>query len=131
MSFSPIDAPSSPIFKDLKILKLNDLITTNNIIFVHKTLNKTSPSHLQNFFQPYVPAHDHATRNNAYSEYSIPPGSVSLDNIEFGSLKYKCDQDWNEILKNISRTVAHTDRLVDVSIASLKRISKAHFIGAY
>ena len=131
MSFSPIDAPSSPIFKDLKILKLNDLITTNNIIFVHKTLNKMSPSHLQNFFKPYVPAHDHATRNNASSDYSIPPGSVSLDGIEVGSLKYKCAQDWNEMLKNISRTADHTNKLLDVSIASLKHISKAHFIGAY
>jgi len=131
MSFSPRDAPSGPIFKDLQILQLNDLITTNNIIFVHKSLNKMSPSHLQNFFEPHVPDHSHDTRNNPSSQYSIPPGSVSLVNIETDSLKYKCALDWNEILKTLSRTVAHTHRFIDVSIASLKRISKAHFIGAY
>ena len=37
MSFSPNDAPTNPIFKDLQILQLNDLITTNNVIFVYKT----------------------------------------------------------------------------------------------
>ena len=47
MSFSQKDAPSSPIFKDLQILKLNDLITRNNVNFVHKTnchlpISKTS-----------------------------------------------------------------------------------------
>ena len=85
MSFSPKDAPSSPIFKDLKILQLNDLITTNNIIFVHKTLNKMSPSHFGNFFKPHISNHDHDTRNNPSSDYSIPPGSVSLENIEIDS----------------------------------------------
>ena len=138
MSFSPKDAPSSPIFKNLNILKLEDLITTNNIIFVHKTLNKMTPSHFGNYFEPHVPNHNHGTRNNPSSEYSIPPGSVSLDNILIGSIKYKCAQDWNDILKKISRTVIpgrqtddHTRRLLDFSILSLKRISKAHFIDAY
>ena len=131
MSFSPVDAPSSPIFKDLNILKLNDLITTNNIIFVHKTLNGMSPSYFSNFLEPYIPNHDHATRNDPSSGYSIPPGSVSLNNIEPNSLKYKCAQDWNEMLKSLSRSVGHTHRLLDVSVLSLKRISKAHLTGAY
>ena len=131
MSFSQRDAPSSPIFKDLQILQLNDLITTNNIIFVHKTLNKMSPSHFDHFFDPHIPDHDHDTRNNPASEYSIPSGSVSLVNIRIDSLKYKCAQDWNEMLKLLHSNVGHTQSLIDVSIPNLKRISKAHFIGAY
>ena len=131
LSFSASDSPSSPIFKELQILKLEDLITTNNLMFVHKTLNKTAPSHFHNFFELHVPSHDHATRNDPLSGYSIPPGSVSLNGIPLRSLKYKCAQDWNNMLKTLSRTVGHTDRFVDVSIPSLKRISKAHFIEAY
>ena len=131
MTFSPRDAPSSPIFKDLKILKLNDLITTNNIIFVHKTINKMSPSHFGNYFEPHIPNHDHDTRNNPSSEYSLPPGSVSIDNIEINSLIYKCAQDWNEMLKLLHRTTGLTQSLIDVSIPNLKSISKAHFIDTY
>jgi len=135
MSFSPKDAPSKPIFKNLNIITLEDLITTNNIIFVHKTLNKMSPSHFGNYFEPYVPSHDHDTRNNPSSEFSMPPGSVSLDNIHINSIKYKCAQDWNDMLKTLSRTNIsdrhHTQGLLDFSIPKLKRISKAHFIDAY
>ena len=113
MSFSPIHAPSSPLFKDFNILKLEDLITTNNIIFVHKTLNKMSPSHFNNFFEPHIPSHDHDTRNDPSSGYSIPPGSVSLENIQTDSLKYKRAQDWNEMLKILSRADSHTQRLIN------------------
>jgi len=131
MSFAPIDAPSSPLFKNLNILKLNDLITTNNIMFVHKTLNNLSPSHFNNFFNPYIPGHDYNTRNDPSSGFSIPPGSVSLANIQTNSLKFKCGHDWNEMVKILYRSTSHTQRLLDVSIFSLKRISKAHLIGAY
>ena len=131
MSFSHRDAPSNPIFKDLSILQLNDLITTNNIIFVHKTLNNMSPSHFSNFFELHTPIHDHDTRNDPTSQYTIPPGSVSLENIQTDSLKHKCAQNWNEFIKKLSRATDDTHRFIDVSIPSLKRISKAHFISAY
>ncbi len=90
-----------------------------------------SPSHFGNFFEPHIPNHDHDTRNNPSSEHSIPPGSVSLDKIPKDSIKYKCANDWNDILKALFRTVGHTQRFIDVSISNLKRITKAHFTGAY
>ena len=131
MSFSHKYAATNPIFKDLQILQLNDLITTNNIIFVHKTLTKLSPSHFNNFYELHTPSHSYNTVNNPSSQYSIPAGSISLSDIELDTFKYRCAQDSNEIIKTISRTTNHTQRLLDVSINSLKYITKAHFIGAY
>ena len=131
MSFSPTDAPSSPIFKDLNILQLNDLIKTNNIIFVHKTLNDLSPSHFKNFYELHTPNHNYNTINNPNSAYSIPAGSVSLTNIKINTFKYKCAQDWNEALKIISRSTNNTNRLNDVSAVKLKSIIKAHVVSTY
>ena len=131
MSFSHRYAPSSPIFKDLQILQLEDLITSNNIIFVHKSLNNLSPSYFKNFYELHIPNHDYDTVNNPNSRYSIPAGSVSLDDIETGSMKHRCAQDWNEILKSIARSTHHTQRLLDVNIVNLKSIIKSHFIGNY
>ena len=131
MSFSHRNAPTNPIFKDLQILQLEDLITSNNVIFVHKTLNNLSPSHFKNFYEFHSPNHNYNTVNNPNSRYSIPAGSVSLSNIVIGSLKHRCAQDWNAILKNISRTTHHTQRLLDIKILTLKSIIKAHFIGNY
>ena len=131
MAFSQRDAPVNPIFKDLQILKLEDLITSNNVIFVHKTLNNLSPSHFKNFYELHILNHNYNTVNNPNSRYSIPAGSVSLDNMEIESLKYRCAQNWNDIIKDISRTTHQTGRLMDVSIISLKNIIKAHFVGNY
>ncbi len=108
-----------------------DIFFTKLIIILQDVILHIHSSHLQNFFEPHIPDHDHDTRNNPSSEYSIPPGSVSLNNIETDSLKYKCAQDWNEMLKTLSRANDRTHRFIDISIASLKYISKAHFIGAY
>ena len=132
MSFSDNDAPTNPIFKELKILQLKDIITTNNIIFAHKTINGLSPSYFKNFYTIHNPTHNYNTVNNPNSRYSIPPGSVSLSNIEPNTLKYRCAQDWNDILKKISTSSTNqTLRLLNVSVPKLKSIAKAHFIGAY
>ena len=104
---------------------MNDIITTNNVIFVHKTLNNLLPSHFKNFYELHTPNHSYNTVNNPNSTYSIPAGSVSLANIEKDTFKHRCAQDWNETLKTLSRTTGHTQRLINVSI------TKAHFIGAY
>ena len=73
-----------------------------------------------------IPRNDPSPEHIAYH-----PGSVSLIHIEIDSLKYKCAQDWNEMMKLLHNTVAHTESLIDVSIPNLKIISKAHFIDAY
>ena len=131
MSFSDKHAPTNPIFKDLEILQLNDLISLNNIICVHKTLNNSSPSHFKHFYKLHNPNHNYNTVNNPNSHYSIPAGSVSLSNMDTGTLKHKCAQEWNEILKKLSCTSSHTQKLLDISSLKLKSIIKAHFIGAY
>ena len=58
MSFADKNAHSDPLFKELKIVKLNDLIKTQNTIFVHKTLNNNSPKHFKNHFLKTKPNHN-------------------------------------------------------------------------
>ena len=43
-------SPSSPIFSDLKILKLNDLFHLKLLLFVYESVNRISPSVFHNFF---------------------------------------------------------------------------------
>ena len=114
MSFSHKYASTNPIFKNLNILQLEDLITTNNIIFVHKILNNISPSHFNHFYELHTPSHSYNTVNNPNSQYSIPAGSVTLSNIETETFKYRCAHDWNDILKTIVRTTNNTQRLLSL-----------------
>ena len=51
MTFNNFRSPSSPLFFDLKILKIFDLVKCLNIQFVFKFLNHRLPSDLLDFFQ--------------------------------------------------------------------------------
>ena len=50
IKFEPFTAPSAPIFQSLKILKLEDTLHLNILIFVYKAINRSSPSCSQNYF---------------------------------------------------------------------------------
>ena len=62
IKFQPFSAPSAPIFQSLKILKLEDTLHLNILIFVYTAINKLSPSHFHNYFQPNTTVHKVGTR---------------------------------------------------------------------
>lgn len=51
ISFEHYTAPSTPIFSDLKILKLQDLFHLKLLSFVYECVNKISPSCFHSFFE--------------------------------------------------------------------------------
>ena len=102
LTFANKDAHSDPIFKELEIIKVKDLITSNNITFVHKTLNGNSPVHFDNYFEKVKPIHNYNTRRNPVSTHSIPLGSVSINKDSANTLQNKCAEDWNKILKTLT-----------------------------
>ena len=131
MSFADRHASADPIYKELNIIKLNDVILSNNILFVHKALNGNSPDYFKNHFEEYKPNHNYNTTRNPTSTYSIPPGSVTVSNDVIFSLKAKCAQSWNDFLKTVSNTTSQSERLKDINILKLKNIIKAHILGNY
>ena len=50
ISFEHYTSPSTPIFSDLKILKLHDLFQLKLLGFVYDCVNKTAPPHFHSFF---------------------------------------------------------------------------------
>ena len=50
LTFSNFNASSSPIFLDLKILKMSDLVKLLNIISIYNVLAKSSPPALNNIY---------------------------------------------------------------------------------
>ena len=131
MSFADRHTNADNLYKELKILKLNDLILSNNILFVHKALNGNSPVYFKNYFEEYKPTHTYNTTRNPTSTYSIPPGSVTISNDVKFSLKAKCGQSWNDFLKKVSNTTSQSERLKEINILKLKNIVKAHLLGTY
>ena len=62
MSFKHFSDPSAPIVHSLKIHKLEDIIHSNILTFVHKDINKLSPCCFHNYFTPNSSIHRNETR---------------------------------------------------------------------
>ena len=50
--FSYYQADADPIFNELNLLKLMDIIKTKDVLFVHEVLNKNAPKRCENFRRP-------------------------------------------------------------------------------
>ena len=63
INFADFHAPSSPLYKTPQILKLKDLITLNNFLYVHNCLSGNIPSSfLRSTFSYIHPRHDYPTK---------------------------------------------------------------------
>ena len=77
MSFAHSQEHCSPLFKELKLLKLNDIIKQSNILFTHNAINGNAPDIFKDYFTFNEVDHLHDTVNNLNSVYSIPKGSLN------------------------------------------------------
>ena len=61
-------SPSTPLFSNLKILKLQDLFYLKLLLFVYECVNKISPTYFHSFFDLVESVHQYGTwqasRNN-------------------------------------------------------------------
>ena len=140
MSFAHYQAHSSPLFKNLNVLKLTDIVKNSNLLFTHNTINKNSPAVFDNYFLFDEASHPHQTINSLTSTYSIPTGSLKLPiyRTEAGksSIKYICSNTWNSILKvlstaNIKKYNQNPFWMNKTSINTFKYILKKHFLECY
>ena len=56
---------TDPLFKELKILKVNDIYKLRILQFIYDSINGISPTQFKNWFTLNVNLHDHATRTNS------------------------------------------------------------------
>ena len=140
MTFSHYLAHTDPLFKELNILKLYDMIRFHNIIFTHNTLNKKSPNIFNSYFKNKLTLHHHYTINNLNTQYCIPKGSLDIPNVNTTSgeksIKYICSKEWNLILRELS--IKHFNDyencelwLQNLKIDKLKSMLKQHFLEKY
>ena len=106
MSFAHFQEHASPLFRNLNLLKLTDIVKLSNIIFTHDTINGKSPSIFENYFTFHKINHQHETVNSLNSIYSLPTGSLELPiyRTESGksSIRFICSTIWNSTLKDLS-----------------------------
>ena len=97
ISFSDFRADSTPIFSNLKILKLRDLIVLQNCLFVHDALNNASPKLFNEYFRHTKEVHPQNTKSaNLGCLFVSHIGTIRYGNF---SITNKCISNWNSISK--------------------------------
>jgi hypothetical protein len=109
---------TSPLFKDLKIIKFLDLVNLHITIFMHKFHNNNLPTVFNNLFTPVNQTHNYNTRLASKSSYSIPK---TRTNYGIFNLRYQGAKVWNSL----------DETKKALSLSSLKKNLKANFINDY
>ena len=71
ITFSKFDEHSSPLFKQLGIIKLPDLITFHIAVFMMKIHNQLLPLIFNTLFTPVNRVHSHNTRSATKQSYYL------------------------------------------------------------
>ena len=71
ISFEHFTSPSTPLFRNLKILKLQDLFHLKLLTFVYKCVNKISPTYFHSFFDLVESVHQYGTRQATRNDISL------------------------------------------------------------
>ncbi len=99
ISFEPYNSHSSPIFKDLKILKLSDIFHLKLLTFVYESIHKMSPSCFHNLFCLSLYVHQYSTRQASRGNIYL----TQKNTVRYGlnSLGYLGAKLWNELPDDI------------------------------
>ena len=96
MTFSEPTAHSSPLFSDLKILKLGDIYQLYISSFVFECHNDIAPAHFRDFFRPISSIHSYNTRGASRGDFFL----VRKNTPQYGirSICYNGVRIWNNII---------------------------------
>ena len=98
IAFSSYNEHSSPLFKDLNVAKLFDIITFQLAVFMYKFHNNLLPPVFDPYFNSVRTIHNYNTRLSSKMSYAIPKvrTNYGLFNIRFQGSKV-----WNDISDHI------------------------------
>ena len=114
MTFSDYNAPTTLLFNQLRIKSVDNLVFIQNIKLTHQTLNKISPSAIQNALQLSYVSNRYTTR--ATTNKLLRPLKMRTTKFGIYSLNNQLINHWN-ILQNHFKEF-------DLSALSLSRVTK-------
>ena len=112
------------LYKNLKLLKFNDLVTLKNMLFIHDYFNKKLPESFSNYFQLSKDMHGHSTRNASICHIFIP----QIESVKYGrkSFKLKAITAWNALCDKFQ-----DQNFINLSKPKLKKIIIDHLLSKY
>ena len=91
INFKLREAPTTPLYKINKILKIENYVSLLNCIFVKNSLTGITPNIFSNFFARANLPHNHATRHSTRNSVTLPQAKTvtyGLNSITYQSAKH-------------------------------------------
>ena len=120
MNKEPCDAHSSPLFHNTRILKVFDQIQCQNVLLLHKVINKKVPQSICESFTLMSHSHNTQINNPLIVPYS------NTDSYGTYSIRNQCITAWNVY----SEIFADKD-LESLSNSVVKGLITTHFLNSY
>ena len=124
LTFSDFKHPSKPIFHQLGILNIVDLVKLYNVCLVHQTLNNVSPSDTCSTLKLNYQQGHYSTRGSSIKLLKRP--AVRTTRFGLNSVKYQCVLNWN----TLQNTLTQYD-LASLKFGKLKRTYKNLLLNRY
>ena len=118
ITFSSYCDHSSPLFKYLNLIKLQDLVNICTAVLMFKFHNSPLPSTFNLFFVPVDQLHNYNTRLSSNQSYSLPKPRT---NYGMFNIRFQGPKIWNSIDSKIKTS----------SLAFLKKYFKFSYIESY
>ena len=135
MTFSDINSHSNPLFLNLGLLKVRDIVKLQQLTLVYDYFGGSIPQDLQNLFSTNtdIDITNLRLRSGNKGLLHIP----AIKTVTYGnkSIKYHCSKLWNETFRNGIRMDSNLKHNVNFhqikSKNHLKRVLKKHFFYNY
>ena len=123
MSFSDFRAPSSPLFKEWDIMKIEDLVTVQNCLLAHDFFKGALPESFEDFFKTSESVNDISTRMTTTDSLWMPYCNSTTYGLN--SISSICIHLWNK-LASITKSSPTT-----LSRIAIKNGMPKYFIDSY
>jgi len=133
MTFSDFNSHTNPLFNNLNLLKVRDIIKMHQLTLVYSFYNNLLPTELNKLFVLDSNIHDHGTRSVSRNLLHIP--RVFTSSFGNNSIKYKGPILWNFIAKNGIAIDGNIDNNINIDSIhnrfQFTRTLKKHFMYNY
>ena len=105
-----------PLFKETKIMTLNEIIKSENYLLALPHINQCLPLSLKNLLTNENDLHNYSNRNSA--NHQLAPPQVKTTNYGLNSVRYRTATHWNSVQNSLNLNFAN-------NFVSFKQFRKA------
>ena len=97
--------PVEPLFKETKIMTLNEIIKSENCLLALHHINQCLPLSLKNLLTNENDLHNYSTRNSTNHQLTLP--QVKTTNYGLHSIIYRTAKHWNSVENSLNLNFAN------------------------